>query len=199
MGTLRRVFFGSGLALVPLVAGIVLGVLVAGTAFAATTDDGDAKSIVASYGRSNGLCAVLSASKEIPAALVLGLAEQGLAVHVIATEESARAQLTSALGTSTPSNSVMVERLAMPPLPYFDNSVNLVVIEDAGAIDKKGKDVKEQIEKEILRVVTPGGTIAVRKSSGKLEFTKKAWPAGMSEWTHPNGDAMDNRCPRRRG
>lgn len=143
---------------------------------------GDAAHVLGFYGRSNGLCAVIAAADEIPVSLLRDIAGNGMAVHVIALQEGARARLAASL---TPADrSITVERIAAPPLPYSDNLVNLIVVDDlaSAGIDRT----------ELDRVVAPAGVIALNTSGG-WELSRKAWPAGMDEWTHPNYDATGNR------
>jgi outer membrane protein assembly factor BamB len=59
-------------------------------------------------------------------------------------------------------------------LPYADNLVNLIVMEEeAGEVDRR----------EILRVLAPLGVACVRKD-GAWETTVKPWPEEIDEWTH---------------
>lgn len=66
-------------------------------------------------------------------------------------------------------------------LPYIENYVNLLVIEDAGSVSKE----------EIDRVLTPLGVAMVRKG-GAWEKTVKPWPKDMDEWTHYAYDSKGN-------
>jgi outer membrane protein assembly factor BamB len=66
-------------------------------------------------------------------------------------------------------------------LPYIENYVNLLVIEDAAAVSKE----------EIDRVLTPLG-VAMVKKGGAWEKITKAWPKDMDEWTHYAYDSKGN-------
>jgi outer membrane protein assembly factor BamB len=66
-------------------------------------------------------------------------------------------------------------------LPYIENYVNLLVIEDAAAVSKE----------EIDRVLTPLGVAMVKKNGGWEKITK-AWPKDMDEWTHYAYDSKGN-------
>jgi hypothetical protein len=66
-------------------------------------------------------------------------------------------------------------------LPYIENYVNLLVIEDAAAVAKE----------EIDRVLTPLG-VAMIKKGGAWEKITKAWPKDMDEWTHYAYDSKGN-------
>jgi len=66
-------------------------------------------------------------------------------------------------------------------LPYIENYVNLLVIEDAAAVSKK----------EIDRVLTPLGVAMIKKGGGWEKVTKP-WPKDMDEWTHYAYDSKGN-------
>ncbi|UCF17719.1 MAG: PQQ-binding-like beta-propeller repeat protein, partial [Phycisphaerales bacterium] len=58
-------------------------------------------------------------------------------------------------------------------LPYTDNLVNLIIVEDRGSVPVK----------ELDRVLCPNGVAYIRKNGA---WTKriKPWPAEIDEWTH---------------
>jgi outer membrane protein assembly factor BamB len=67
-------------------------------------------------------------------------------------------------------------------LPYVDNLVNLIVVTgDTGQIS----------EDEMERVLAPLGVIADARN-GKIEITRKPWPAELDEWSHFLHDASNN-------
>lgn len=66
-------------------------------------------------------------------------------------------------------------------LPYIENSVNLLVIEDGSKVSPA----------EIDRVLTPLG-VAMVKEGGAWKKTQKAWPSELDEWTHYYYDAKGN-------
>jgi len=78
---------------------------------------------------------------------------------------------------------ISIERLRGSALPYADNLVNLLIVEDQAAISSD----------ELMRVVTPGGVI-LSKQNGAWKKTVKAWPKDIDEWTHflhgPDGNAV---------
>ena len=78
---------------------------------------------------------------------------------------------------------VSVDTLDGGRLPYIDNLVNLIVVDDASGISQA----------EILRVLAPRGIACVRKG-GEWTASAKPWPANMDEWTHwlhgPDGNAV---------
>ncbi|MFO8012583.1 MAG: PQQ-binding-like beta-propeller repeat protein, partial [Phycisphaerae bacterium] len=80
---------------------------------------------------------------------------------------------------------VSVDRLAGNRLPYIDHFVNLVVVEDAGAV---GMD-------EIRRVLAPGGVACVKNGDGWTK-TSKPRPAALDDWTHYLHDPSNNAVSR---
>lgn len=76
---------------------------------------------------------------------------------------------------------VSVETLDGQDLPYVDNLVNLLVVEDPGQVPMK----------ECLRVLTPNGILYV-KSGSRWNKTVKPWPDAIDEWTHFLHDASNN-------
>ena len=66
-------------------------------------------------------------------------------------------------------------------LPYIENYVNLLVVEDAASVSRG----------EIDRVLTPLGVAMVRKDGG-WEKIVKPWPEKMDEWTHYAYDSKGN-------
>lgn len=66
-------------------------------------------------------------------------------------------------------------------LPYVENSVNLLVIEEGSKIPAQ----------EIDRVLTPLG-VAMVEEGGAWKKTQKPWPSELDEWTHYYYDAKGN-------
>jgi outer membrane protein assembly factor BamB len=87
-----------------------------------------------------------------------------------ANVEAARLRI-QALGLYGP---VSVDRLSGPRLPYADNLVNLVVVEDAGLVPLA----------EVRRVLAPLGVAYYVREGGQWKKTFKPWPAEIDEWTH---------------
>lgn len=79
------------------------------------------------------------------------------------------------------SGAVAVESWDGKHLPYIENYVNLLVVEDAASVSKE----------EIDRVLTPLGVAMVRKDGG-WEKIVKPWPEKMDEWTHYAYDSKGN-------
>ncbi|MGB2864073.1 MAG: PQQ-binding-like beta-propeller repeat protein [Sedimentisphaerales bacterium] len=76
---------------------------------------------------------------------------------------------------------VSIERHSGSSLPYSDNLINLVVVQDAGKVPMD----------EIMRVLAPGGVACVWRN-GKWDKTVKAWPDNIDQWTHFLHDASNN-------
>ena len=76
---------------------------------------------------------------------------------------------------------VSVERKSPGGLPYSDDLVNLVVVEDASGVPMP----------EVMRVLAPGGVAYVRKK-GKATKTVKPIPDEIDEWSHFMHDASNN-------
>jgi ubiquinone/menaquinone biosynthesis C-methylase UbiE len=78
---------------------------------------------------------------------------------------------------------ITVDCWTQAELPYIDNLVNLLVVGDDVQVSRK----------EIMRVLTPGGVVAVKKG-GRWTTTTKLWPEATDEWTHylhgPNNNAV---------
>ena len=76
---------------------------------------------------------------------------------------------------------VSVEPWSGKGLPYIDNSVNLVVSENADGVAKD----------EVMRVLAPNGVAYIRRD-GQWSKTVKPRPKEMDEWTHYLHDATNN-------
>ena len=90
---------------------------------------------------------------------------------------------------------VTIEQLDGGQLPYIDNLVNLMVVQQAGNVDME----------EIMRVLTPGGVVCLRED-GEWRTKTKPRSGRIDEWTHflhgpdNNAVARDREAgpPRRR-
>ena len=77
---------------------------------------------------------------------------------------------------------VAVDQIVGSQLPYIDNLVNLMVIEDQG-------DVPQE---EVLRVLVPNGVAYLKNSKGEWTKTVKPRPSNIDEWSHYLHDASGN-------
>ncbi|MEA3225817.1 MAG: class I SAM-dependent methyltransferase [Planctomycetota bacterium] len=76
---------------------------------------------------------------------------------------------------------VSVQTLEGPNLPYADNLVNLLVVEDRRLIPRE----------EGMRVLAPGGVAYVKRADGWRKVVKTR-PDSIDEWTHHLHDAGGN-------
>ena len=76
---------------------------------------------------------------------------------------------------------VSVEQYSGSVLPYTDNLINLVVVQDAGSVPTA----------EVMRVLAPGGAACVERN-GQWEKTVKPWPETIDQWSHFLHDATGN-------
>ncbi len=76
---------------------------------------------------------------------------------------------------------VSVEQWSGDRLPYIDNVVNLLVVEEAGRVS----------DAEVMRVLCPNGVVFTKKD-GKWTKVVKPWPDDIDEWTHFLHDATGN-------
>jgi outer membrane protein assembly factor BamB len=130
-----------------------------------------------------GVCGVVSTSGR--ADLPLEIAKQGgLVVHCITIDGSEK--ILGAAEKAGLGGIVSAEQLSIKTLPYRDDLLNALVVEDYAAAVKQGLS-----DAEALRVVSPGGYFC-RKIKGRWEVTIKERPAGMDEWTHNYRDAGGN-------
>ncbi|MCX7015601.1 MAG: PQQ-binding-like beta-propeller repeat protein, partial [Candidatus Sumerlaeota bacterium] len=71
-------------------------------------------------------------------------------------------------------------------LPYADNMVNLLVLDDRGRVN----------DAEIQRVLCPYGVACARTGGAWAVIARKPWPADMDEWSHylhgPDGNPVAN-------
>ncbi|MHC4516975.1 MAG: outer membrane protein assembly factor BamB family protein [Planctomycetota bacterium] len=68
---------------------------------------------------------------------------------------------------------ITVDQWSGKHLPYLDDMVNLLVVEDSSDLS----------EAEMMRVLTPGGVLCQR-APHDWTIKTKAWPHALDEWTH---------------
>ena len=76
---------------------------------------------------------------------------------------------------------VSVEQFSGTTLPYTDNLINLVVVQNPGRVPME----------EVMRVLAPGGAACVQED-GEWTVTRKAWPDNIDQWGHFLHDAGNN-------
>ncbi|MHC4404355.1 MAG: outer membrane protein assembly factor BamB family protein [Planctomycetota bacterium] len=102
-------------------------------------------------------------------------------VHGLEADRARVAEARSYIQAQGVYGPVSVEQHSGSVLPYTDNLINLIVIQDSGKVR----------EDEVMRVLAPGGTVCVRRN-GKWKKTVKAWPDNIDQWTHFLHDASNN-------
>ncbi len=100
-------------------------------------------------------------------------ARDGIIVHALDRNEANVAKARARLRAAGLYGPVSVDRLEGARLPYLDNMVNLLVVEDASGISRE----------EMLRVLVPFGKARLAKG-GEWEEIVKPWPDDRDEWTH---------------
>ena len=94
-------------------------------------------------------------------------------VHGLDADEQAVQQARRSIAAAELLGKVTVEQFAGDRLPYADNIVNLLVVEDAGAVT----------EQELQRVLVPRGAAYLREDDGWRKIVKPR-PKNIDEWTH---------------
>lgn len=102
-------------------------------------------------------------------------------VQGLDTNATALAAAQTQIATAGLDGYVTVRSLPGTSLPYIDNLVNLVVVDNALGTDSN----------EWLRVTAPAGKICVR-NGGSWDVLTKPRPATMDEWTHYLYSAANN-------
>ncbi|HEY3320961.1 MAG TPA: PQQ-binding-like beta-propeller repeat protein [Planctomycetota bacterium] len=146
----------------------------------AADESADAREVLQLAGLRAGLCVHLGCGRDGSAGLTAALAESGtISVHGIALDEASLTRARKAIEDRGVIGKALAECIAVNPLPYLADLVNVVVVEDMPALAAKGltKD-------EILRVIAPNGSLCV-KEAGKWAKTVKPRPKDMDDWTHP--------------
>lgn len=167
-----------------------------------------------SLGTKKGLCSVLG-SKTGTLAVALGRDGQYL-VHGLCTSNDSVSLARQAIDEADLQGVVSAESGDVAHLPYSNDIVNLLVVEDLSAVLADGLTLNE-----LLRVLRPGGVAWLSTPDGKdadgsTAFTRqlavagddrslalldpvdtwvrirKSRPASMDDWTHQRGSASGN-------
>ncbi len=102
-------------------------------------------------------------------------------VQVLSTKAEAIDRCRAFLEKENLYGPVSVTRFDGEHLPYVDNMVNLLIAEDLFSLS----------EKEMLRVVCPGGSMCLLRNK-TWTIKTKAHPASIDEWSHFLHDASNN-------
>ncbi len=138
-----------------------------------------AKEILGSTGVQGGIIVHLGCGDGILTAALH--ANDRYTIHGLEADPAKVAQARSYIREQGIYGPVSVERHLGSSLPYSDNLVNLVVVQDAGKVRMD----------EIMRVLAPRGVACVRRR-GKWDKAVKAWPGNIDQWTHFLHDASNN-------
>ncbi len=115
------------------------------------------------------------------AKLTTGLrANESFQVQALTRDAATLATLRAGIGPAA-YGPVSADRLTTPHLPYIENLINLLVVEDP-----------EVTRAEIDRVLVPNGVAMIKKGDGSWEKIVKPRPAEMDEWTHYAYDSKGN-------
>ncbi|MFA7004383.1 MAG: PQQ-binding-like beta-propeller repeat protein, partial [Verrucomicrobiia bacterium] len=117
------------------------------------------------------------------------IAKQGsFVVHCLSPDAKTCDAMRKVIRTSGLCGTVSADVLHGDQLPYTDNLVNLLVVNDGSRIPKE----------ELLRVLVPRGAVFSANPNSKIQNPKlqKPWPADIDEWTHylhgADGNAVAN-------
>ncbi len=160
----------------------VLSAIFAGAMCATTAYS--AENIMKEYGRNKGLCLVINSkqgNKEFVSAQIAKKSE--MLVFNILSDVTTLKKLKVVMNDEKITGQLQADIASFEILPFVDNTVNLLVIED----------LKIKInESEIQRVVAPEGLIC-KWNGTKYLFSKRKRSDGMGTWKHPFGDLGLNR------
>lgn len=154
----------------------------------------EASQLLKLWGRDQGLCVIIGAGKPESIKLATELASTGkILVHGIALDEKSLLEGRKLINKKGCDGFVSLERLGLNPLPYRNNLVNFVVVNDPGKATAAGFN-----EKEAMRVLAPWGKLCVRDSK-KWRMVTKELSTTMDEWTHNVHGPDGNRVSRDTG
>jgi len=145
--------------------------------------------IVRASGVRQGLCVHVGVSD---GRLTAALARAGnFLVHGIALDPGSLAAARKHLQTLKLYGRASVEQLPVRPLPYNEDTVNLLVVSDLPAALKAGLTVSD-----VMRVLTPNGVAlsrgAARKQGWRI-MARKPHPPELGDWTHYDGGPDGSR------
>ena len=158
---------------------VILQLLV--VSFASYGQDSPAEAILRLTGVQGGVAVHLGAGE---GELAMALAAEGpFVVHGLDTDLDQIEKARDRFRFDDRQGRVSFEVLDSGRLPYIDNLINLVVVEDPSGVERS----------EIRRVLTPNGKVVYR-GDGEWKVATKPRPEAMDEWTHylhdPTGNAV---------
>ncbi|MEA3224611.1 MAG: PQQ-binding-like beta-propeller repeat protein, partial [Planctomycetota bacterium] len=170
--------FSNGVRCTPY--GLLIFCLSAGTALAANDNaTAQAKRILDETGMQGGIVVHLGCGDgKLTAALGAG---DNITVHGLEADPAKVAEARSYIQAQGIYGPVSVEQFSGSKLPYADNLINLVFVQDPGNVTRN----------EVMRVLAPGG-VACAKRNGQWKEIVKPWPDNIDQWTHFLHDASNN-------
>ncbi len=113
--------------------------------------------------------------------LTAALARDNITVHGLEADPAKVAEAREYIQSLGIYGPVSVEQFSGSRLPYADNLINLLFVQDRGEITRD----------EAMRALAPGGVACVQRD-GKWRKTAKPWPDNIDQWTHFLHDASNN-------
>ena len=146
-----------------------------------------AKELLDQAGVKKGLCLHLGCGQAGDEDLTADLAaSSGMLVHGLAFDDAACERVRTAIRKRGVQGQTQVEKLTAKSLPYVADLADVMIVEDAAALQSAGIDAAE-----LDRVLAPGGVL-LEKSDGQWKKTVKPFHTGRP-WTHPLGGPDGNR------
>jgi len=140
----------------------------------------EGKTILNASGVRGGLVVVIGCARvELPAELRAG---DSYLVRALDSDTARVSAVRAHLAKKGLYGPAAAARLTGSQLPYVDSLVNLIVV---------ASDTPKIPTDEMMRALAPLGVIADIRT-GKVEITRKPWPAQLDEWTHYLHDASNN-------
>jgi len=132
-----------------------------------------ASGAVAANAQSGGICVIVGATD---AGQPLAMAKKGnVVVHCLNRDVTQRDAIRKAVRAAGQYGTVSASTFDGVHLPYTDNLINLLIVNDSPAPDKSALSAAE-----MLRVLVPLG----RAHVGGRQTLHKPWPKEIDEWTH---------------
>ena len=146
-----------------------------------------AKDLLDEAGVQKGLCLHLGCGQAGGEDLTADLAvSSGMLVHGLALDDAACERVRIAIRRRGVQGQAQVEKLTAKSLPYVADLADVMIVENAAALQSAGVDAAE-----LDRVLAPGGVL-LEKSDSQWKKTVKPFHRGRP-WTHPLGGPDGNR------
>ena len=156
------------------------------TSVAATSAE-SVKDLLDEAGVQKGLCLHLGCGQAGSEDLTADLAvSSGMLVHGLALDDAACERVRASIQERGVQGQAQVEKLTTKSLPYVADLADVMIVENAAALQSAGIDAAE-----LDRVLAPGGLL-LEQSDSQWKKTVKPFRGGRS-WTHPLGGPDGNR------